>query len=267
MGGISESNPTGLYPSDGPIPQGGKYRQGMLFLSSPDFGITLTFRINFPVFDDMRPATYRIYYLSPLDIGDASILVDIGTAKLSKQFVTDLNADDVNIASVAYTPLGTEGTRRDYSLGGWMFAAPLLANGTIEGTSSNYARVPIFDRDTTPPDQQFGAVTLSTTGPVANIYTTTLVVTNPLIKFGRTKFVQVWMSNYFNDGALRCMGVYRLHGSPGDPNGQQFVYQLERDGGGHNVVFYAAYLNGQRSAVFAKVITTYQNATQVGGYP
>jgi hypothetical protein len=263
------AGPTSVLGDDGgPIARPGVFAIPRLFLSSPDYGISLDIKVGIPPLSDNTAKTARIFYLSPLDVGDQSIIIDQSTAKLSAQFVVDVPIDRTVKTNVLYTPAGSEGTRRDYSLGGWMYAQPLpTSDNPVQQESSTFVRVPLFDRDTSPPDKDFDGVGLTVTGPVDRIYTVKVQIKNPKPQFGRTQYCQVFMYNYFNDATYRTMGVYRLHGAPGDPNGQSVTYKLEPDGGGHNVIFYFGYLNGQRSYPFAKAVNTFLSATQVGGFP
>lgn len=255
-------------PSNPEIPQPGQYRIPLLNVYSTDFGLTLTIWIQDGTGAGSPAGSYRVYYISPLDVSEAAITLDFSTAILSAQFVTDMSADVTNKVTIVATPIGTDGGRRDYSLGGWMYAVPILANGQPDSFSmTNLVRVPTFDKFTNPPDKVISSASLTTTGPVDNIYTVKVKFINPTPQFGRTVYAQVWMFNYFNDAAFRCMGIYRLHGAPNDPNGQVVTYQLEKDGGGHNVSFFIGHCNGQRAMPFAVSISTFVSATQVGGFP
>lgn len=253
----------------GPIARPGVFPTPRLTLTSPDFGITLNIKVSVPPLSDNEAKTARIFYLSPLDVGDQSIILDINTAKISAQFVIDVPIDRRVITQVPYTPLGSQGTRRDYSLGGWMYAMALPASDLDIGTdSSNLVAVPVFDQNTSPADTQMTpGAPLLVTGPVAGVYTVTVNVVNPSPIFGRTRYCHIWMYNYFNDATFRSCGTFRLHGAPGDPNGQIVTYKLEADGGGHAVVFYMVPLNGQRSMPFGVPISSYFSVAVPGGFP
>lgn len=273
-GGSWGDSPSGG-PGQGPDVQGtGSFSVGNVFLSSDDFGTTLNIQVKEPNgAEGTLGSAWRVYYLSPLDVGDGSIIFDTSVPKLSKQFVVDIPQEANQGVTVPYTPIGTNGGRRDYSLGGWMFASPILNSGAVDvNTATSLVRVPTFDKNVSPANSPLSLLAATITGPTQGIYTVALSFRNPQPIFGTTQYAQVWMYNYFADARYRNMGIYRLHGAPGETgatlvNGQTVTYRLEPDGGGHAVSLYVGHLNGQRSYPFGKVINTFLAYTIAGGFP
>ena len=257
--------------------------QAYLSLASPDYGVTLniSFSATIKFADGVNyiPNQFTIYYLSPLLVTDALVnlgLKSIPQSILQSQIITLVDVPDgvssfsIQLPPIQYTPIGTAGGTRDFSKGGWLFAqaSESTAYDIFAGQMTQPKAIPYFPSDTTPVDasETFNSVALNVTGPDSTgVYTVNLNLTSPYPQVLRTRFADIWMYNYRGLGLYEAMGLYSVYTVPKSLKTIQF--KLEKDGGGHDVTFYAVECNANRARRFGVPVSSYGHAVQAGGFP
>ncbi len=272
-----DTNPGGRVPVTpaGPAGPGGgdptAAIRASLNLVSNDYGSTLIITFKVQVWGGPLPPKFSIFYLSPLDVSEDQISSTPRQILVFGQFVTDISVSSPNRAvtmtlpALEYTPVGSEGTRRDYSLGGWMYVIPtevtVVAEADFYDYVSPFAPVPTFPTDTSPiaTTEYIYSLLVTTVGPDSfGIYTVNVAIRSPYPQVIRTRFVEIWMYNYRGLGLYENLGLVSISTVP---KSQKVIsFRLEKDGGGHNVTFYAAECNFAKSRRFGKDLGTYFGA-------